>query len=453
MRTLTALMRNALLSIFLLGSGPLCALPAKPNFVLIILDDWGWEDSGAYGNRLIRTPHINQLAENGMRFDNAFLTTSSCTASRASILTGQYPHNSGALRLGDVLPMTKKLFPEYLREAGYFTAGAGKWHLGPESGSKLDVFEHLKQDDAAGTENWLKVLQQRPADKPFFILLAAMDPHLPHDALPKGQGHRFSDVKLPPYWPDTRVVRQALVPYYDEISRADGYIGQVLDELARQGVAENTVVLLMSDNGAPFPRSKLTLFDSGIKTPLIVRWPEVIKAAAVAPDLVSSVDIAPTLLDLAGLPVPAELPGHSFREILLGQKNSKPNRYIFAEQNTHAHLKIRKRAVRDARFLYIRNDLPETAVCSLGQMTSEMAKLYHEGALDKSQAWCFSPVPEEELFDVEKDPYSLWNLSEDEQYRQQLAFYRTVLHQWQRDTHDWYDSCLQGLLPCVSRYE
>jgi len=235
----------------------------RPNLVLIIADDMAWNDSGAYGHPSIQTPNIDRMAREGMRFDQAFLTISSCSPSRASIITGLYPHQTDAEQLHWPLPKEKLTFVEELGQAGYYTAQAGKWHLGEEIKDRFDklypvgtagyVMSHESATtlppNESGCDDWVKALQERPKNQPFLMWLAAVDPHRPYREGIIEHPHRPQEVVVPPYLPNTDVVRKELALYYDEITRLDGYVGQVLQELIAQGVAENTLVLYISDNG------------------------------------------------------------------------------------------------------------------------------------------------------------------------------------------------------------
>lgn len=287
------------------------AAPARPNLILIIADDMAWDDCGAYGNKAVRTPNLDRFAREGMRFDRAFLTASSCSPSRSSMITGRYPHSTDAEQLHWPLPKAQVTFAEKLKAAGYWTAAVGKWHLGNEVKDRFDVVHEagaggfqlqvdadgkakkmIAEKDESGCAEWIPTLQARPKDKPFFLWLAALDPHRDYQEKAIPNPHKPADVIVPPYLPDAPDTRRDLALYYDEITRLDGFIGQVLAELEKQGVAENTVIVFLSDNGRPFPRCKTTLYDSGIKTPFLARWPGQVKPGSVCGSLVSSVDLA-----------------------------------------------------------------------------------------------------------------------------------------------------------------
>lgn len=403
--------------------------PDRPNFIVFVADDAGWNDCGPYGNLKIKTPNINKLAEEGLVFNNAFLTTSSCSPSRCSILTGRYPHSTGAAELHMPLPANQLLFAGELQTAGYYTAVAGKYHLGP----KRSEFDTIYGGSPSGCENWINALQNRPKDKPFFLWLAALDPH--RDYFPNiiPEPHKPKDVIVPPYLPDNDPTRKDLTLYYDEISRLDSYIGQVMAELKRQGIDENTLVIYMSDNGSPFPRAKTRLYDSGIKTPFIVRWPKKLKKGTTN-SLISTIDIAPTLCELAGTGISETYQGISFVPVLLDY-SAETRDYISAEHNCHDY-QAHERAVRNHKFLYIRNSFPELnasppadAVRSITYQ--QMIKMYKAGELNENHLDCFiSSRTGEELYDVVNDPFQLHNLAGNQEYAVSLNEMRNLLNNW-----------------------
>ena len=401
----------------------------QPNFIVFIADDAAWNDCGPYGNTQIKTPNINKLAEDGLVFDNAYLTTSSCSPSRCSILTGRYPHSTGAPELHMPLPANQILFAGQLQEAGYYTAVAGKYHIGP----KRAEFDTIYGGGPSGCENWVKALEERPKNKPFFLWLAAIDPHRNYQSNTIPEPHNPENVTVPPFLPDADSTRKDLALYYDEISRLDSYLGKVMDELKLQGIDDNTLVIYMTANGRHFPRCKTRMYDSGIKTPFIVRWPGVIQKGRTK-SMVSSIDIAPTFCELAGAVLPETFQGISFAPILY-QPEKETRKYIAAEHNWHDY-QAHERAIRNRDFLYIRNAFPEfnasppaDAVRSLTYQ--EMIKLNEEGKLNEVQKDCFiTPRFAEELYDVRKDPYQLNNLVENKEYIRDLEEMRKLLDDW-----------------------
>jgi len=434
------------------------AAPARPNFILFIADDMAWEDCGAYGNKAVRTPNLDRLAREGMRFDRAFVTASSCSPSRSSLLTGRYPHSTDAEQLHWPLPKAQVTFAEKLKAAGYWTAAAGKWHLGNEVKDRFDVVHEagaggfqlqvgadgkakkmVAEKDESGCGQWLPTLQSRPKDKPFFLWLAALDPHRDYEENISPKPYTAKDVIVPPYLPDVAEVRKDLALYYDEITRLDDFVGKVLAELEQQGVAENTFILFISDNGRPFPRDKTTLYDGGIKTPWLVRWPKSVKPGTICERIVSSVDIAPTMLTLAGLKPGPTVQGKDF-STLLSKPTGKHREFIYAEDNWHDYAD-RARATRSERFKYIRNDYPELpntppadGVRSLTYQA--MQRLRDKGFLTAEKLTCFQPRPAEEFYDLANDPYELRNLANDPRYATELRQHRTALAAWTKETND-----------------
>ena len=213
----------------------------KPNFIIFIGDDISWNDVGAYGHPFIKTPNVDKMAKDGMTFTNAFLTTSSCSPSRCSIMTGRFPHSTGAPELHQPLPADQVVFAGLLKQAGYYTASAGKWHLGKAAEVNFDRIEGGRP---SGCENWVKVLNERPREKPFFMWFAAFDAHRAYEEKTIPEPHKQKDVVVPPFLPDNEETRKDLALYYDEISRMDDYMGKVFVELEKQGEAKNTFVLL-----------------------------------------------------------------------------------------------------------------------------------------------------------------------------------------------------------------
>lgn len=294
-----------------------------PNIILIIADDLNWDDLGCYGNKSVGTPHIDKLAAQGIRFTQAYVTASSCSPSRASIITGKYPHQTGAEQLHWPLPKGTSTFVKQLKDAGYYTAAAGKWHLGDHVRDHFDVIHEASSDgfvlptdstenapakmvakSPSGCEDWVRTVKDAQAqDKPYFLWLASLDPHREYEAGAFSPAHNPDQVFVPPYLPNTPEVRQDLALYYDEISRLDSYVGEVMELLPaeQQPGFRSTIVFFISDNGRPFPRAKTTLYDDGIRTPLIVSWPSFIKPGRISASLVSTVDLAPTILDITGV--------------------------------------------------------------------------------------------------------------------------------------------------------
>ncbi len=409
------------------------AAAAPPNIVVFIADDAGWSDFGAYGNRVVRTPNLDGLAASGVVFENAFLTTASCSPSRISILSGRYPHATGAEDLHTPLSAGVDLLPTHLAREGYFTGHMRKTHYGPEGDRQFDWFSEKTWEGLPG-------FLDEAGDRPFFLWVGFRDPHRPYSPDAVDPPHDPDEVLVPPYLVDDAATRADLALYYDEISRMDGEIGRMLAELDGRELREDTLVVFLSDNGMPFPRAKATAYDAGIRAPLIVSWPGVTGRGVRYGGLASVIDLAPTLLEAAGAEIPESFHGTSFLAALRDQ--ASPGRdYVFAERNWHncdEHI----RAVRGPRYKLIRNAYTELPLCTPAD-ASRSPSWYsltagrEAGTLTPGQARLFeAPRPVIEVYDLESDPHELVNLagrSEVEQIARQLS---RVLDAWIEETED-----------------
>jgi arylsulfatase len=420
--------------------GPACGQEnaSPPNFVFIIADDVSWDDLGCYGNKVVSTPNLDQLAKEGLVFDNAYLTTSSCSPTRCSIITGRYPHNTGAPELHLPLPAGHFMFPDALHQAGYYTVLSGKHHMGPEVNPAFDVVN--KGGGPGGERLWVRMLRDRPKDRPFFCWFASKDAHRPWQQSPNVPTYDPEKLQLPPYLFDGPETRQDLAHYYHEVSRLDYFVGQVRDELDRQGLAASTYIVFCSDNGRPFPRCKTRLYDCGVKTPLIVWSPQHVRPARTN-SLVSVIDLAPTFLDLAGIDPDARLQGVSLKK-MFDDPAATVRDYAFAEHNWHVYL-AHERMLRCGDWLYIRNAHPDRlAMCEESNDSfpagKELAQAREENKdLSPAQFDIFlQPRPREELYRVSKDPDQLHNLADDSSYADTLAQLRQILDRWTTETGD-----------------
>lgn len=409
----------------------------QPNIVLIIADDIGWGDIGCYGNKDVKTPNIDALGSSGKVFKNMYLTTSSCSPSRSSIITGRYPHNTGAPELHDPLPAKQIMFPELLRKAGYYTVLSGKNHMGPAVKKAFDVISLGKGPGAE--EDWVSILQNRPENKPFFMWFASHDAHRDWQFDEQGTVHDPERLSVPPMLYDGPETRKDLAAYYHEVSRLDHYVGKVVEELKRQGVLENTYIIFMSDNGSPFPRNKVRLYDSGIKCPFIVAGPAI--GAAPTEALFSAIDIAPTLLDIAGThTTDKRLQGKSFFGVLQGREQTIRD-FAFAEHNWHVFQGY-ERMVRYKDWVYIRNGFPERqnlAGESSKQFPAgkELWNAHEQGLTNAAQEDVFlKPRKAEELYKVSEDPFQFTNVVDVRSNRQMLAYLRKTLDAWIAETGD-----------------
>ena len=408
------------------------------------------EDIGCYGHPIIQTPNIDKLAKNGLKCTNAILTASSCSPSRTSIITGRYPHNTGACELHSPIPKKQVVFPKLLQKQGYYTAQAGKWHFGAEpvdpSGVALNAFDRtggsVKDGGGhSGAEKWVEYLQNRPKDQPFFMWFAAHDAHRKWDKADKPVEYTADNVIVPPYMVNDVMTRQDLACYYNEVTRFDYYIGKVIQELKNQDIFKNTMIIVMADNGRPFPRDKTRFYDSGIKTPFVIHCPQLLQHSGKSSNsLISSIDIAPTILEIAGCKILPNFQGESLQP-LFRNEHAKIHEYVYAEHNWHDYMAY-GRMIRTNEFLYIYNGRPNQNMVgpkdALDGGAGQSLKMNHEkGSLNDVQERIYcEQQPKEELYEFVNDSLQLNNLANTKGYKKTLIQLRKKLKQWQRTTRD-----------------
>jgi arylsulfatase A-like enzyme len=408
----------------------------RPNIVVFVGDDLGWRDTGPYGNRAIHTPSIDRLARSGLVVRYAFGTSPQCSPSRISMLSGRYSHATRTEDLHTPLPEGIRLLPSLLHEAGYFTGNMAKTHFGPNAERQ---FQWYSKETATALPAFLDSAGTRP----FFLWVGFHEPHRPYPRDPPPEAHAPARVALTPYLADTPETRTDVARYYDAITRMDRAIGLMLDELAGRKLTARTLVVFLSDNGAPFPREKGTLYDGGTRTPLVVAWPGVVPAGSTHEHgLVSTIDLAPTLLEIAGAPAPAGLQGRSVRALLTHPNTAAGREYVFSERNWH-DCDEHQRAVRSARFKLIRTDaytaLPLCTAADIGASPSFLALLARAraGRLTAAQRRLFeAPRARLELYDLTRDPWELTNVAGDPAYSAELDTLTALLEEWIEGTDD-----------------
>ena len=424
-----------------LPNAPAIRKKSLPNFVFMISDDQSYSGAGCDGNKEIRTPNIDRLASEGIRFRRGFAAAPSCSPSRSSILTGEPAHETGTSRFRSPMPESQKTILEYLKGANYYTGAFKKVHQGVEFWSRWDF-----RGDHKPIHEFFEV---RPKDRPFFLHIGYHDPHRPY--LP---GERYpeknprSSVIIPSFLPDTPGVRKDLAHYYEAIERLDVKVGKLLDLLEKHELVNNTLVIFTSDQGMSFPGAKGTLYDPGLHVPLTARWPGKIKPGRVSSDLISLMDLAPTWLEAAGVRVPKIMDGRSFLGLLLG-RSYQPRQAIYAERNFHTHLDL-IRCVRTNRYELIQNYLPEIPYRPLSDIARSpswrsILELEHHGELAPAlyRRYFQKPRPDEEFYDLERDPGELNNLASDPKYKTELLRLQELLSRWMIKTHDFLPPPIQ----------
>jgi N-sulfoglucosamine sulfohydrolase len=435
----------------------------RPNIVLIVSDDHGLDALGCYGNSVIKSPNLDGLAREGVRFTNAFCTTASCSASRSVILTGMYNHANGqyghqhSYHHFISFPNIKSL-PVLLTEAGYRTGRIGKYHVAPDEVYKFDVA--LQANSRSPVEMAEKCKSFAAADGPFFLYFCTSDPHRgggKAQELPtkpdrfgnRAQGYpgieevryKPEDVIVPPFLPDTPECRAELAQYYQSVSRVDQGVGRLLSVLKEAGKYDNTIVIYISDNGVAFPGAKTTLYEPGMRLPCIVRNPGSKKKAITCDALINYADLAPTILDFAGgRHSSAEFQGRSFKQVLEAE-HPKGWDVTFASHTFHEiTMYYPMRVVRQRRYKLIWNiahglDYPFASdlwEASTWQATIRRGDKYY----GKRRVEAYIHRPKFELYDLENDPDEVKNLAENTKYVKILGELKEQLKAFQKRTND-----------------
>jgi N-sulfoglucosamine sulfohydrolase len=443
----------------LIQTGTAATPTAKPNVLFILAEDIG-NQLACYGEPLVRTPHLDRLAARGVRYTNAFTTAPVCSASRSAIMTGMYQTTIGAHNHRTwqwnkrPLPEGVRTLTDCLRDAGYFTAnlapGPGKAKkaaptgvpgITGASGTGKTDFNFLTENPPFDGFDW----NQRKPGQPFFAQISINESH-------KGPGWNYArskdspvghvdaaQVKLPPYTPDHPVAREEYANYLDAIQLMDHYVGELLARLEREGLARDTIVVFMGDNGQCLFRSKQFLYDGGISVPLIIAWPDGRRAGEVDRQLVSSIDVTAALLGFAGAPRPPAMQGRDFLA-----PGASPRTHVFAARDRMDASTDRMRAVRTDRWKYIRNYFPaipymqhnaykesQYPTWNLVKQLAKEGKLTPEAALFAAER-----KPIEELFDLTADPHEVRNLAADPAHAATLRELRALVDAWVAESRD-----------------
>ncbi len=404
-------------------------VPRLPNILWLTSEDHG-PHMGCYGDRLARTPHVDQLAEKGMRYRMAWSVVPVCAPARTAIITGVYPSASGALHMRSMVPWPEEqlLFPAYLRKAGYYTTNNSK--------EDYNVPKAVPPWDKSGANaHW----RNRKSGQPFFAVFNSTKSHesqirkRPHQAVTNP-----ADVRIPKYHPDTPEVRQDWAQYYDQVSAADADAGVHLQELAEAGLAEETIVFYFADHGSGMPRNKRWAGNTGLQVPFVVYFPEKYRhlapadyrAGGVSDRLISFVDLAPTVLSLANIQPPAYMQGHAFA----GPYAAPAPQYMFGVRGRMDERPDHVRSVTDGRYVYLRNyllHLPHGQYLEYQFQTPTTVvwkTLFDQGKLNPAQsAMWVTPREPEELYDLSSDPDEVVNLALDPAHAETIARFRKVL--------------------------
>jgi len=451
----------------LLFSNLLSAKPAQtnaPNIMLITADDMNWDTPGCYGGNLNVTPNIDGLASQGMRFDHAHVQIAVCMPSRSVLMTGMYPHSNGAMGFQPVNEQVPTL-PEILSRAGYYNGILGKVsHLKPR---EKFHWSYVKEQNELGVgrnpglyEKCTResIQNARNAHRPFFLMVNAHDPHRPYsgskreaniygermDAYPD-PSHTYApdEVTVPEYLPDLPEVRQELAWYLNSSRRCDDVVGKILNVLEEENVADNTLVMFLSDNGIAMPFAKTNCYLHSTKTPWIVRWPDKIKPGTVDDvHMISGIDYMPTILEAAGIEIPEHIDGRSFLPVLRGKRQDGRDKVFTVFHETWGENQYQMRCLQTKEYGYIFNawaDGENRFKNGVSQVSLAMEAMEEAAKTDadiRERVELFYYRTPEELYNFQTDPHALKNLVDSPAAQNHLTRLRRTLFEWMEDKND-----------------
>jgi uncharacterized sulfatase len=409
--------------------------------ILFISDDHGWLDSGAYGDSYVKTPNIDRLAKEGLRFTHAFAASPLCSPSRCVIQTGLMPHRNGGHKFGTPIRTDLKTMPEYLKELGYYTAHFGKFHHGPKHRFPYDVVESSERQAADFLADF-----HRPS--PLFLVVCTHPPHTPWI---ENTMYDPTKISLPPNFIDTAETRADRANYYSDVTLMDSILGDVLAAVDRKAISENTLFLYTTDQGANWPFGKWCVYDGGLRVPLIARWPGRIAPGSVTDAMISLADLLPTFLDAAGGELPQDIDGRSFFAVLTGSEKTH-RQFVFGTHtgNDNGGPGIANhcpaRTVRTSTHRYILNLSPETTFtthitgCKSGPHYLPHWNSWIEKAKTDPGAKAiverYQHRPQEELYDVLNDPFEMVNLACNPEQAELVKSLRQQLTAWCKSQGD-----------------
>lgn len=431
------------------------AAPARPNILLMLCDDLTWHDCEPYGNHQVRTPNLARLAREGMCFDGMFTATAMCAPTRQQLYTGMFPVRIGAYPNHSRVYDGVRSIPHHFGALGYRTGLTGKQHFGPPECFPFEILGKPNADPDPANLTALRQFVTRDRKQPFFAVVASHQPHTPWN-----QGDPASyppaSLKPAPYLVDCPAMREMLSKYYAEVTYLDRQAGAVLAMLDETGMAGNTLLMVATEQGAPFPFGKWTCYDAGVKAGFIARWPGRVRAGSRNRALTQYVDILPTLLDATGADwrrvdtgrADAQgrpgFDGSSFLPVLLG-KSGKHNENVYGVHTTRGindgSPNYPVRSARSARYKYIRNLNPSGSFANVvtagnGPFKGLLEAWRAAGEAGARRAGLYVRRPAEEFYDIEADPYELTNLAGQERVKSVQAQLSRRLDEWMAQQGD-----------------
>ena len=415
-----------------------------PNVVLFIADDMTFSDCGCYGNSDVRTPNIDRLASEGMKFERMFTATAMCSPTRQQLYTGLFPVRNGAYPNHSKVRRGTKSIVHHLKALGYRVALVGKRHIGPPDSFPFERLPGRNAKKQLGLPfEKIREFILRDKDKPYCLVVASHEPHKPWNQ-GKPSAYPPAKLKIPPHLFDTPATREALSKYYAEITYMDRQVGKCMELVHEHGDESNTAFIFTSEQGSQLPFGKWTCYELGLKTAFVVRWPARVKAGSVTDAMTQYVDVVPTLLAAAGGEIPDGLDGRSFLGVLAGSATAHRD-YVYGVHTTRGIIKGSKcypvRSIRSKRFKFIQNlNADKEAFSNImagdAHSTPVLASWIEAGGRAAERARFYRVRPREELYDLKNDPLELDNLAGRSEFSEMRRQLRTRLHAWMKQQGD-----------------
>ena len=425
-------------------------LKEKPNMVIILADDLSYYDISAYGAKNIVTPNIDNLAKEGIKFNNAYNSATMCTPTRHSLLTGQFPIKHGGYANHSKVNKGVKSMPHYLNSLGYRVGLTGKWHIGPNESfpfERIPGFEpkSTARDVSYHLEGVKKFITE---EEPFCMVVASVNPHGPWTA---GDPSEFNpkDLKLPPHFVDTDVTRKAYSQYLAEVRLLDNEVGDIVSLLKKHNKYENTLLLFLSEQGSKFSGNKWTVWNSGVKAGMMAVWKNQISVGIESDAIIQYEDILPTFIELAGGDEITALDGKSFKEVILEEKDTHRKYAYGVHNNIPEGPAYPIRSITDGKYKLIHNLTPDAVYVEKHIEKADWFLTWKDKATEDIQSASllhrFKKRPEYEFYNIQEDPFELQNLANLPIYKNEMMEMNKELKKWMAEQGD------EGVLMDVPR--
>lgn len=438
--TISILSACSLLS--LAGNGFAVENKQKPtNFLIIVADDCSYYDIGCFGSKNNKTPNIDKLAEEGLKFNRAYNSASMSTPTRHSLYTGMFPMKHGGYANHSEVKSDVKSMPFYLGKLGYRVGLAGKWHIHPLQNFPFERVPGFQEDcvspDPSYTLDGISEFMSRDNNNPFCLVLASINPHMPSTGGDASIYDR-AKLKLPPYFVDTKETRESYAKYLAEVSLLDQEVGDAIQLLKKHNLYDNTLIIFISEQGSQFAGGKWTNWSAGVKSAMIAKWPGKIKPKTQTNAIVQYEDILPTLVDIAGGKKLNGIDGNSFYKLLKGESNTHWKYAYHVHNNVPEGPAYPIRSISDGKYRLIWNLTPEKEYVEKHIKNAKWFKSWEKEQTKEAGLILnrYKFRPEFELYDIEKDSVEFNNLINDVKYKDKISVLKKELVYWMKSQGD-----------------